>query len=268
MDHCRSRSCPQPWPLRVPAAAGSVDRELRLRAALAYAEGTGVISHVSALDLHSLRPQADHEPIHVTVPTSARLRSTRGLVVHHRDLPESAMARRRGHRVTTLATGLVDSWPLLPPADRIGLTINAVSDRLVLAEHILGVLPHAPRLPGLAQLRHLARLLMNGCRSPLELWGADRIFTGPGMPQFVRQAPIRVDGRTYYLDVFAEAERVDFELDGAAWHGNQAQRERDIRRDSSLAAEGVLVVRFSYARLMREPYAVRDEALRILAHRR
>ncbi|MEV0272971.1 DUF559 domain-containing protein [Hamadaea sp. NPDC050747] len=250
------------------AAPDSVDHDLRLRVALAYSRGTGALSHLSALAVHGVRAQREAEPIHLTVPASIRLRSADGLVVHHRDVPESALLRRRGFEVTTPAAALVDSWPLLESAERIGLIIQTTADRLVLAEHVLGELPRRPHLPGLAELRTLAGRLMNGCRSALELWGADHVFTGPDMPPFLRQAPIILNGRTHYLDVFAEAERVDFELDGAAWHGSPAQRERDLRRDSQLAAEGIHVVRFSYARLMREPLLVRDEVRRILAERR
>ncbi|MEV6971558.1 DUF559 domain-containing protein [Hamadaea sp. NPDC051192] len=250
------------------ATPDSVDHDLRLRVALAYCRGAGAISHLSALAVHGVRAQPEAEPIHLTVPASIRLRSADGMVVHHRDVPESSLLRRRGFEVTTPAAALVDSWPLLEPAERIGLIIQATADRLVLAEHVLGELPRRPHPPGLAELRTLAGRLMNGCRSALELWGADHVFTGPDMPPFLRQAPIIMNGRTHYLDVFAEAEQVDFELDGAAWHGSPTQRERDLRRDSQLAAEGILVVRFSYARLMREPLRVRDEVRRILAKRR
>jgi very-short-patch-repair endonuclease len=58
------------------------------------------------------------------------------------------------------------------------------------------------------------------------------------------------------------------ELDGAAWHGSAAQRERDVRRDAALAASGWLVVRFTQARLHRDPEGCRRDLLDILASRR
>ncbi|MCG5444160.1 hypothetical protein NIE79_002305 [Micromonospora sp. NIE79] len=42
------------------------------------------------------------------------------------------------------------------------------------------------------------------------------------MPRFTRQALVRVGARTIYLDMFAEAERVNIELDGATSHGHLA----------------------------------------------
>ncbi|MFC0505742.1 DUF559 domain-containing protein [Micromonospora costi] len=57
------------------------------------------------------------------------------------------------------------------------------------------------------------------------------------------------------------------ELDGATSHGDLRQREVDLRRDALLATVGILVVRFSHHRLVREPEAVRRETLALLAAR-
>lgn len=114
----------------------------------------------------------------------------------------------------------------------------------------------------------MLRLVAHGCHRPLELWGALHVFAGPEMPELKRQYPVRVGGRSYYLDVYAPQERVDFELDGAAFHTGPVQRERDLRRDAAMASIGILVVRFSYSRLMSEPGEVRREVLTILAGRR
>jgi very-short-patch-repair endonuclease len=71
-----------------------------------------------------------------------------------------------------------------------------------------------------------------------------------------------------YLEMYAERERVNIELDGAATHGDPRQREIDLRRDALLATLGILVVRFSHRRLVHEPDEVRRETLAILARRR
>jgi hypothetical protein len=87
---------------------------------------------------------------------------------------------------------------------------------------------------------------------------------GPDPPVVARRGlavthPVRLGDRTVYLDVDAERERVGFELDGAAFHGDPEQREADLCRDAALAALGIQVVRFSHRRLVREPGAVRRE---------
>ncbi|GGR95181.1 hypothetical protein GCM10010169_44690 [Micromonospora fulviviridis] len=101
----------------------------------------------------------------------------------------------------------------------------------------------------------------------MEIWGHEHVFTGPAMPAFRRQVRVRVGRRTMYLDLFAERERVNIELDGATTHGDPRQREIDLRRDALLATVGILVVRFTHRRLVHDTDEVRRETLAILAHR-
>ena len=127
---------------------------------------------------------------------------------------------RQGLTVTRLEQALVDSWPTVPPADRRALVIRAVNDSLAATpERLSAALERAPKLMDRAALRHLLTKLADGCRSPLEIWGHEHVFAGPGMPAFRRQVPVRVGRRMVYLDMFAEGERVNIELDGATTHG-------------------------------------------------
>lgn len=266
-----------PWLLSNAVRAGQLVRVMpqtyvdpqfpgaRPKAALRYLAGRGGISHISALDAWRIGwSQPRSAPIHVMVDPSVHLRGAPGLVIHRRaDFHVSQLLRRAGLLVTPVATTLVDSWPLLPEADRIGLLIDAVIEGHTTVEALRHRLDATPRLTRAAELRRLLDLVAKGCRSPLELWGALHVFTGPGMPEFRRQ----YRAGKYLLDLFAEAARIAFELDGAAFHGDRAQRERDLRRDAALAALGIHVVRFSYARLKSEPDTVRREVLKILAAR-
>ncbi|MEU7933633.1 DUF559 domain-containing protein [Micromonospora echinofusca] len=170
--------------------------------------------------------------------------------------------------MTRLEQTLVDSWPILPSAERRAPVIRAVNDRLTTPERLAVALGNAPKLHDRAAFRTLLTRLAEGCRSPLEIWGHERVFTGPGMPAFRRQVRIRVGPRTMYLDLFAERERVDIELDGATTHGDPRQREIDLRRDALLATVGILVVRFAHRRLFHEADDVRRETLAILTNRR
>jgi very-short-patch-repair endonuclease len=160
----------------------------------------------------------------------------------------------------------VDSWPLLPVSQRREPVIRAVADRRTTPERIRQAIP--PKLADKGGLERLIHLLTIGCHSPLEMWGFEHIFSGPGMPEFRRQVRMRLAGRTTYLDVYAEDEMVNFELDGRGGHLSAADRERDLKRDAALSARGILVVRFTYYRLTHEPEAVRREILAILAARR
>ncbi|PWU51403.1 hypothetical protein DLE60_32250 [Micromonospora globispora] len=245
--------------------------ELRRRAVLAYAHGRGALSSVTALDVWGLRAQPADEPVHLDVPADSGIRSRPHLVVHHRlgfAVARPHVVTRSGVPVVRLERALVDAWPELPPVDRPAPLIRAVNDRLTTPQRVFEALAAAPRLTDRAELRTLLAKLAAGCRSPLEIWGHDHVFTGPGMPVFQRQVRIQARGRSVYLDVYAEPERVDFELDGATTHGDRRQREVDLRRDALLATRGILVVRFAHRRLVHETDEVRREIVAILASRR
>jgi very-short-patch-repair endonuclease len=245
--------------------------ELLRRAALLWADGRGALSHLTGLDVWGLRRQIPGEPVHLSVPLGTGLRSRDGFVVHQRGgfvalAPQVLI--RGGLPVTRIERCLAESWPYLSPADRPAPVIRAVNDRMTTPDRISAALDGVPKLTDRAQLRALLDRLVAGCRSPLEIWGHDRVFTGPGMPTFDRQTRVRVGARTCYLDVFARRERVDFELDGATTHGDARQREIDLRRDALLATAGILVVRYPHRRLVYETAEVRREILAILAARR
>jgi very-short-patch-repair endonuclease len=111
----------------------------------------------------------------------------------------------------------------------------------------------------------LLDLLAMGCRSELETWGYRHVLGGLGLRW---QVPIRLGGRTVYLDSYDEIGRLNFELDGRKYHGGVRDRERDLRRDAALAARGIMVVRFTHDRLVREPDQVRAQIRAIMSVRR
>ncbi|MGC4757965.1 DUF559 domain-containing protein [Micromonospora trifolii] len=248
-----------------------LDPALSQRATLAWAGGQGALSHLSALAVWGLRPEVVGDLVHLSAPASASLRTRPGVIVHRRrglTIEPPQVVVRRGLTVTRLEQALVDSWPTISPADRRASVIRAVNDWLTTPERLSAALDRVPKLIDRAAFRHLLTRLADGCRSPLEIWGHDHVFTGPGMPAFRRQVPVRVGRRLVYLDMFAERERVNIELDGATSHGSPGQREIDLRRDALLAAIGILVVRFAHRRLVHDVDEVRRETLAILGTRR
>ncbi|WP_238454399.1 DUF559 domain-containing protein [Micromonospora sp. ATA51] len=245
--------------------------EVAQRAVLAHADGRGALSSLTALDAWGLRGQPPGEPVHLDVPADSGLRTRPHLVVHHRrgfTVEPPHVVTRRELPVVRLESALVDAWPALPPLDHPAPLIRAVNDRLTTPQRVDAALATVPRLTGWAELRTLLPRLAAGCRSPLEIWGHDHVFTGPDLPAFQRQVRIQARRRSIYLDVYAEPERVDFALDGATTHGDRRQREIDLRRDAPLATLGILVVRFAHRRLVHETDEVRREILAILASRR
>lgn len=261
------------------ASSSADDPAVRRRAALAYATsaknqpprpggegGGGALSHTSALAVFGLVDDGPLEREHVIVERRSTARSRGWLVVHHA-LVTPPVVMRDDFPVTRLERSLVDAWPWLPPDHRRAPIIAAVNGRLTTAQRVGDALAAAPKLTARAELRGLLAKLAAGCRSALEIWGDEQVFVTQGMPAFARQVPVRLDNYTTYLDVYHEQTRVNFELDGASVHGGPQQREIDLRRDAALAARGILVVRFSHARLTRESQAVRREILTILRNR-
>jgi very-short-patch-repair endonuclease len=167
--------------------------------------------------------------------------------------------------VVNLERCIVESWPLLEADAQRAPAIRAVAERMTTPEPIRATLRANPRLGGRRLLVQLLDLLAMGCRSELETWGYRHVFAGLGLRW---QVPIPLGGRTVYLDSYDETGRLNFELDGRKYHGGVRDRERDLRRDAALAARGIMVVRFTHDRLVREPDQVRVQIRTIMSARR
>lgn len=242
------------WHLRAEAAARSCD---------------GVVSHRSALALWELVPPGG--PVHLTVRHTRSGRGSPGVVLHRTRELDEAVRRVGGLRVTCPERAVVDAWGRPAGLSRTELraaAIDAVRRRLCRPAELLLELERRPCLAGRAALVELVRLLGEGCRSELEIWGCLRVLRGPGMPPFSQQRRIEVAGESFLLDAAYEDALLAVEMDGAAWHGSRAQRERDIRRDALVATAGWQTLRFGFRRLTGEPDACRAEIRAVHAARR
>ena len=254
---------PYPGVLVLPDARN----EWRTRALAAVLATDGVLSHASALALWRLGPP--NGAIHVSVLASRRALQARGLVVHR--VLEPIADRIGGLPVTSLARTLVDAWGWAHSSrgstrsveSARSAVIEALRNRHVRVPLLRAEVGTRPALPGRRALAELIDLVEQGCESELEIWGVRRVLRAPGMPAFRQQHAVRLPFGTVRLDAAVPELRVAVELDGAAFHGSAEARERDTRRDVALAAQGWVVLRFSYRRLMREPEACRLEILAV-----
>jgi hypothetical protein len=251
------------------------DATTRTRAAGLWARGP--VSHISALRLWGVLDQHS-EPVHVTVPADRFPRNAAGVVVHRTTLwlPVAAVD---GIPVTPLSRSLVDAWDWshrarrgVPngggPAVRQAV-IECVRSRRAGESELRARSARQRAHAGRAELLGLLDLLAGGCESELEIWGVTQVLPGPpDLPPWVQQHEIRLDdGRRIRLDAAYLEARVAVELDGAAFHGSRAARERDLRRDTALATLGWVVLRFSYARLMADPVGCRREIEAVVRRR-
>jgi very-short-patch-repair endonuclease len=232
----------------------------RIAAALHERNG-GVASHATALALWEL---IEHPPgpVHVTVELTRSARGSAGVVLHRSPGVDDERRRVGSLSVTTVERSLVDTWgrpaPLRRPDVRAPL-IAAVRRRSCSPRDLRTELDRRPRLAGRAELARLIGLLADGCQSELEIWGCVQVLRAPGMPPFVQQRRVVVDGEVFFLDAAYDEVRLAVELDGAAWHGSRQQRERDIRRDALLATVGWQTLRFGFRRMTTAPDACRRD---------
>lgn len=230
-------------------AAGA---DWRMRVCAIARRRQGVVSHSTALALWGLVPPPDG-PVHLSVAPGRSGRGSTGVVLHRGRDVDWHVRRVSGMPVTSVERSLVDAWGSPGPLGRDavrGAVITAVRERRCSTGDLAAELARRPRLPGRAGLSELVRLLAEGCRSELEIWGCLHVLRGPGMPAFVQQRPVVVAGERFLLDAACDEVLLAVEMDGAAWHGSRAQRERDIRRDALLATVGWQTLRFGHTRLM------------------
>ncbi len=244
----------QPGVYALPGAA----EDWRRRVAAASRACGGVVSHRSALALWGLVPPGG--PVHLTVGHTRSGRGTPGVVLHRTRELDDSVRRVDGLPVSCAERAVVDAWGRpagLTQAEVRAAAIDAVRRRLCRPAGLTWELGRRPCLPGRAALVDLVRLLTEGCRSELEIWGCTAVLRGPGMPAFTQQRRLEVAGEVFVLDAAYEDALLAVEMDGAAWHGSRTQRERDIRRDALVATAGWQTLRFGFRRLTTEPEACR-----------
>ena len=257
------RVFPHVYTARGNPAAG--DR--RLRAAVLCVGGTTALSHTTALAVHGLRELSG--VVHTTITASRKSAGTQGLVVHRRNgFSDADVTWIRGLPVTPLADSLVAAWPLLPRRERRPAVVDAVRTTGLDAAALVAALASRPTIGGRRELAQTIALIADGVRSELEAMGVLAVFRHRSLPRSVGQRAVRCpDGITRHLDRAWEEVMLGVELDGAAFHSSARDRTDDLARDALFAAAGWLVLRFTYAEVLRDPDGVRAKVLAVYAVR-
>lgn len=235
-----------------------------LRAALIHAGPHSALSHTTALAVWGLRGL--ERPLRLTVDESIRRAGAPGLIVHRRKAfdPDSPQCiDRHGLRVTRLHRAVIDSWPLLPLAERRPLALDVVNRRLVTHQQLAEALGERPNVGGRRLLRQTIDLIADGVRSELEAHGVLNVFRHRSLPPSVGQYRVQLPAKTVWLDRAWPEVKLVVELDGAQHHTSPEDRRADLERDRELAALGWVVLRFTYADVLRDPEAVRAKVLAV-----
>jgi hypothetical protein len=243
-------------------AGVSVGDHLLLRAALRHAGPAAALSHTTALAVWELTDL--RRPLHLTVDQSVKRAGAEGLVVHRRlrfrpEAPQCLV--RQGLLVTDLPRSLVDSWPLLPVPERRPLVLDVARRGLVVTKQLRDALAERSNVGGHRALAQTIDLIEDGCQSELEAHGVLNVFRHRSLPRSVGQYRLVLPDGVIRLDRAWPEVKLAVELDGAAHHTSPEDRRKDLARDAALAAMGWVVLRFTYADVLRDPDLVRRRVL-------
>ena len=199
-----------------------------------------MLSHHTALSTWRLAPEADR--VHVSVDARRRAPARARLLTVHR-VTDLSGTRVHGLPVPPPARTLVDAWgqahggrrSLRFPAVARAAVITAVRTRRTGVPVIRRELDRRPELPGRAALSALLVLVEGGSQSELEIRGMEHVLAVPGLPPCRQQHRVTWPGGVAFLDAAWPEVLLAVGLDGAAFHGSAAARERDLRRDAALA---------------------------------
>jgi hypothetical protein len=246
--------------------SGAPSRVAALWAAALSAGSGAVLSYQTAAELVGLitRPS---DVVHVTIPSSRRVVSRPGLVIHI-----SARAAAARHPVR------------LPPQTRVEETIfdlagtaqtiddacawvsRGLGSRLTTQDKLRQALEVRTKMRWRAELAELLTADAAGFHSVLERRYNRDVERPHGLPIAQRQVRIRIGDHNEYRDALYGAYRTAVELDGDATHCADARR-RDIRRDNAAAADGIVTLRYGWFDVTQTPCRVAAEVARVLADR-
>jgi very-short-patch-repair endonuclease len=170
-------------------------------------------------------------------------------------------------RVAIPSLALVLAHEVEPPATRASLVHEALRSPLVSAQEVATALDHLKRIGGRRSLLTRLARASDGAESYLEERAHVRVLTGSRLSSLLRQHWLNVPGGPYRADAYDERTRTAVEFDGAGNHAGPENWQRDLRRDTDLAAVGIHTARFSYADVVGRPAWCRERLLAILRAR-
>jgi len=244
------------------AFSGEPGREALLWAAVLYAGTGAVLSHQTAAELWHLTDEAS-SLIHLTVPSSRRVKAVPGTVVHY-------SARIAAHPVQTpprtrVEETVIDLWDTAPALDSaVGWVTRAIGRRLTTAERLQQSATGRSRVRCRSTLTEL--LDMDGVHSVLEYRYVRDVERPHRLPAATRQLRTRLGERTQYRDEVYEPYQTVVELDGRVAHPGDS-RWADIRRDNAAATTGLVTLRYGWQHVTTTPCRVAAEIAEVLALR-
>ncbi|HEY1915678.1 MAG TPA: type IV toxin-antitoxin system AbiEi family antitoxin domain-containing protein [Streptosporangiaceae bacterium] len=222
-----------------------------------------MLSHNSAAELDRLTDEPARL-VHVTVPSSRRMRPVPGLVVHN-----SAYARRTRHPYllpprTRVEHTVLDLTELATTFDdACGWVTRACGRRLTTEQRLLEAMDLRAKLRWREPLTRVLADSAGGLHSVLELRYFRDVERAHGLPRAARQVRVVQGKRTQFRDVLYEKYLVIVELDGRLAHRDE-DKWRDVRRDNAAAAQGCITLRYGWLDVTQHPCRTATEVAGVL----
>jgi very-short-patch-repair endonuclease len=256
------------------AYTGRPSRDSVLWAAVRRCGPEAMLSHFTAAELDGFA-DLQRDVVHVTIPDQSRVRLSRqdhraGLprIVVHR----SARAVETRHPARTPPRTRIDET-VLDLADlaqtfdgAFGWLSTACGRRLVTPDQLRAAAERRAKMRWRADVLVATAEIADGVQSNLERGYVRNVERRHQLPRAKRQARVRQGGRSAYLDNQYEEFGLAVELDGLAAHPAET-RWLDMRRDSAMAAAGIVTLRYSWADIAARPCQVAREIGLVLRQR-
>lgn len=244
---------------------GPLTENARHVAALSYAGPEAVLSHTTAAALWRLRPPVPG-PGHVTVPYTRSAVSQPPLVIVHRSRAFRHIAVPGLPPLTSRADTVIDLAVAEPTARAaMALVTSVVTTRRAMVSDVLVRIGERPPRRYRRALRAALERIEGGVHSSLEELYAVDVEAAHGLPTALRQAPVRVDGRTLFEDAVYDHIGVPLtvRLDGST-HLRPEVAHRDRRRDNVAELAGRSRLTFGWRELSERPCAAAKEVAAVL----
>jgi hypothetical protein len=246
--------------------SGEPGRAAVLWGAVLRAGPGAILSYHTAAELAAL-VDSPSTPIHVTIPDSRRIARIPGLVVHVsgrvRQVRHPALAPAQ----TRIEETVLDLTQLATTAEAAyGWMTRALGRRVTTQARLLDAMALRNRLRWRRDLTEALAADWAGVHSGLEHRYLRDVERPHALPPGSRQALARRAGRNEYRDALYKEYGVAVELDGRAAHPGDL-RWRDIRRDNSAAADGIVTLRYGWVDVSQRPCWVAAQVAQVLRRR-
>jgi len=236
--------------------SGRPTRRERIEAALMYAGPDAQLTGVEACRERGLRRLPADSGVHVLVPAERRPSSC-GLVTVERTTRPPRPVWCGGLPCAPLVRAGLDAARRMRQVDDVRAMLSELVQRELCRPEDLMAELNAGCKAGSALPRAVLRELLVGVRSVAEAW-ALAVWRRSGLPELTWNVPVHdANGRLLAVpDGWLDSVALAWEIDSYEWHLAPADYARTVKRNSRLAAAGVVVVPTLPSSLRDEPDVV------------